>query len=73
MKKKIVYFFVAFSFIFSNFVSAESKEVPKISNEQASFKKKNWQPWVVAFVTLLVAGTGIAVVATHKGKDAHHK
>lgn len=73
MKKKIVCLFVLSSFIFSTFINAECKEVPKAPNEQGYFKKKNWQPWVVGVVTLLVAATGIAIVAKDKGRKAHDK
>ena len=71
MKKKIMYLSIIFSFLFSTFLNAEAKEVPKLSSEQTSFKKKNWQPWAVAIVTLLVAATGLIVVSKNKGKKTH--
>ncbi len=71
MRKNIVCLFVVFSFLFSTFLNAESKEVPKISNDQSYFKKKNWQPWTVAIVTILVATAGIVIVAKDRGKKAH--
>ena len=71
MKKKIIYLTVIFSFLFSGFIDAEAKEVPKIAPEQMACKKKNWQPWVVAFVTIAVASTGLIIAKKHKGKKAH--
>jgi hypothetical protein len=72
MKKKIFALFVIFSFLFSSFLSAESKQVPKAANDQTYFKKKNWQPWAVAIATILVATTGLVIVSQHKGKKVHH-
>lgn len=71
MKKKIVCLTVIFSILFSGFLDAEAKEVPKLTPEQAACRKKNYKPWVVAFVTVLVAATGLIAASWHKGKKAH--
>lgn len=71
MKKKIICLTVIFSFLFSSFLNAEAKEVPKLTPEQTACKKKNWQPWAVAFVTILVATAGLVAVSQHKGKKKH--
>jgi hypothetical protein len=68
MRKKILCLSIIFSFLFLNYLSAEPKEVPKAQNDQTYFKKKNWQPWAVATVTVLVAATSIIIVSEHKGK-----
>lgn len=71
MKKKFIYLFAVFGLLFSTTLSAEPQEVPKLPKEQSLAKKKNWQPWAVAIVTVLVATTGIVVVAKDPGKRAH--
>ena len=68
MRKKILVLLTMLGFIFSNTLSAEAKEVPKQDKEESSFKKKNWQPWVVVIVTVLIAVTGILLVKNKKGK-----
>jgi len=68
MRKKGILLFVIFSFLFSNYLQAEATEVPKQPKEGQAFKKKNWQPWAVAIVTVLVATTGLILVSDHKGK-----
>ena len=70
MKKKFIYLFIIFNFLFSNYIQAEAKEVVKVSDNQTSFMKKNWQPWAVTIITILVAATGILILAKNKGKKA---
>lgn len=74
MNKIIIAFFATSSFIFSN-IFAEAHEIPKLSQEEKQkAKKTNWQPWAVSVITILIAGTGVYFVSTHKGhKDNHNK
>lgn len=68
MRKKIIVLFTMLGFIFSNTLIAEPVEVPKQDKQEAYFKKKTWQPWTVAIVSILVAVTGILLVKDKKGK-----
>ncbi|NGX35929.1 MAG: hypothetical protein K1000chlam1_00765 [Candidatus Anoxychlamydiales bacterium] len=68
MRKKILVLFTMLGFIFSNALIAEPVEVPKQDKEESSYKKKNWQPWTVAIVSILIAVTGILLVKNKKGK-----
>jgi len=71
MRKKIIVLSIIFSFLFTNYLQAEAVEVPKLTEEQEkTLKKKNWQPWAVAIVTILFAVTGIAILKSKKGKKA---
>ncbi len=70
MRKKIISTFMVFS-IFSSFLFAEAKDipkdVPKASKESSElYGKKNWQPWAVGIATVLIAATGITIVALKK-------
>jgi hypothetical protein len=75
MKKYAITISIIFSFLFTDLLSVV-KEVPKpTAEQQQNYKKRNWQPWVVAIITFLIAGTGIYYVAKHKGKkdpDRHN-
>lgn len=71
MRKKIIFLFVIFSFLFSNYLDAEAIEVPKLTKEQeATYKQKNWKPWAVVIVSVLFAVTGIAILKSKKGKSS---
>ncbi|NGX34473.1 MAG: hypothetical protein K1060chlam1_00826 [Candidatus Anoxychlamydiales bacterium] len=71
MKKKIILLSMIFSFLFSNYLQAETTEVPKLTKEQeASVKRKNWKPWAVAIVSILFAVTGIAILKSKEGKKS---
>lgn len=74
MNKILITFSIMFSFLFSNIFS-EAHEIPKPTpEEKQKTKKTNWQPWAVSIVSALIAGTGIYLVATHKGnKNNIHK
>ncbi|HEU63780.1 MAG: hypothetical protein KR126chlam4_00231 [Candidatus Anoxychlamydiales bacterium] len=70
MRKKIILLSIIFSFLFSNYLEAEVVEVPKLTEEQEkATKKKNWQPWAIAIVSILFAVTGIAILKSKKGKS----
>jgi hypothetical protein len=72
MKKTLIILSVTFSFLFSSLL-AEVHEVPKQSQEEIQKNKKtNWQPWAVGVITVLIAGTGVYLVATHKGHKYNH-
>lgn len=68
MRKKILILLTMLGFIFSNTLSAEAKEVPKQDKEESAYKKKNWQPWAIAIVSILIAVTGILLVKNKKGE-----
>ncbi len=71
MRKKIILLSVIFSFLFTNYLQANAVEVPKLTKKQeASYKKKNWKPWVIAITSTLFAATGIAILKSKKGKKA---
>ena len=71
MRKKIILLLMISSFLFSNYLDAEVKEIPKLTKEQqATYNKKNWQPWAVAIVSVLFAVTGIVILKSKKGKKA---
>ncbi|MFA6118658.1 MAG: hypothetical protein WCT85_00030 [Parachlamydiales bacterium] len=67
--KKLITLSIFFSFVFSNLL-AEAQEVPKLSPEQTTFKKRNWQPWAIATITVLIAGTGIYLTSRHQGHSS---
>lgn len=74
MRKKIILLSIIFSFLFSNYLEAEAIEVPQLTKEeQTSFKKKNWQPWAVAIVSILFAVTGLAILKSKKGSKTHEE
>ena len=65
--KKITTVILAFGLIFSSNLKAEATEVPKAAKESSElYEKSNWRPWAVGIITILIAATGITLVAANK-------
>ncbi|MBN2478854.1 MAG: hypothetical protein JXA94_01370 [Parachlamydiales bacterium] len=67
MRKKIFALITLLSFCFSSLAYAEAKEVPQAAKESSSiYESKNWRPWAVAIITIVIAAVGITLVAKDK-------
>ncbi len=71
MKKSFIIITTAFSFLLSSNISAEPQEVAKASEASTNAaRNEKWKKWGIAIGTILIAATGITIIAVNKGTPA---
>ena len=67
MKKNFISALTVFTFLLSSTLFADAKEVPIAAKESSLvYEKTNWQPWVVALITIAIATTGLVIVSSNR-------